>query len=457
MRVFDLLRDHIDPADPARRRLRMDQLVLNARNATRAIISYPFAVILIALAAAQQGEAWIAAIWAIATLSVTAGMYQGALRVVADADRPETLKRHASTTVAMGALFIAHFGGSAVLFWEPGDPQNHMLFLVLLGVSMAVAAAQTAIYLPQGICSLLYGVIGLACILSEGGTLYYLMAILTLVAMVMLTTVVINMNQMAEQTITLSRAQEGLVERLTRANAAKSEFLANMSHELRTPLNAIIGFSDVMRQELIGPLGTPAYRGYLDDIHFSGTHLLSLINDILDLSKIEAGKFELADDVVDFSELIEETGAIIRMRAEEAGIQIVNDVPPGVCVHGDHRALRQVAVNLASNAVKFTPRGGTVRAFHAFDQNGDVCILLSDTGRGIHPDDLERVFETFGQGRHDHAARERGTGLGLPIVRGLVRAHGGDVTLTSQLGIGTTVMVRLPAVRVVRAGKAQAA
>jgi two-component system cell cycle sensor histidine kinase PleC len=332
-----------------------------------------------------------------------------------------------------------------------------MLFIVLLGVSMAIAAAQTAIYLPQGVCCMLYGLIGIVCVLSEGGPLYSVMAALCVVAMLMVMSVVLNVNAMGEKALTLSRAQDALVERLTRANAAKSEFLANMSHELRTPLNAIIGFSDVMRQELIGPIGTTAYKEYLEDIHFSGNHLLSLINDILDLSKIEAGKFELSEGPVDFFELIEETGALIRLRANEGGIRIVNDVPPGVVVRGDHRALRQVAVNLATNAVKFTPRGGEVRARHFFAPNGDVCFQLSDTGRGIHPDDLERVFESFGQGRHDHAARERGTGLGLPIVRGLMRAHGGDVTLASELGKGTTVTIRLPASRVMKPGGQAAA
>jgi two-component system, cell cycle sensor histidine kinase PleC len=457
MRLSELVRDHFDPADPARRVLRMDQLVLNARNSAHSTMTYPFSVPLIGLAAAQWADPWLVTAWVLAIFAIVYVMHRGALRVVADAGRPETLKRHAIAMVATGGLFISSLGGSALLFWEHGDPLNHMLFIVLLGVSMAIAAAQTATFLPQGLCSLLYGVIGIVCVLSEGGTLYYVMSILCVVAMAMVFSVVVNVNAMGEKTITLSRAQDALVERLTRANAAKSEFLANMSHELRTPLNAIIGFSDVMRQELIGPVGTPAYKGYLDDIHFSGNHLLSLINDILDLSKIEAGKFELREEPVDFFELIEETGALIRLRATEAGIRIVNDVPPGVIVHGDHRALRQVAVNLATNAIKFTPRGGEVRASHFVDANGDICFQLADTGRGIHPGDLERVFESFGQGRHDHATRERGTGLGLPIVRGLVRAHGGDVTLASELGKGTTVTIRLPASRLIRMGDQAAA
>jgi two-component system, cell cycle sensor histidine kinase PleC len=457
MRVLTLLRDHLDPAEPARRRLRMDQLVLNARTSAQSTITYPFAVALVALAAAQWAPPLLAAGWAFGVLVIVYFMHRAAVRTIAAANQPERLTRHAIAMAGMGCLFISFMGGGALLFWEPGDPLNHMLFLVLLGVSMAIAAAQTAIYLPQGLIVLLYGVIGIVCVLGEGGPIYYLMAALCVLAMAMVTSVILNVNDMAEKAITLSRAQEGLVERLTRANAAKSEFLANMSHELRTPLNAIIGFSDVMQQEVMGPIETPAYRGYLDDIHFSGNHLLSLINDILDLSKIEAGKFDLKDEIVDFYELIEETGALIRLRAADAGIKIVNAVPPGMIVRGDRRALRQIAVNLASNAVKFTARGGEVRASHSIAKNGDVCFRLTDTGRGIHPDDLGRIFESFGQGRHDHASRERGTGLGLPIVRGLIRAHGGDVTLASELGKGTTVTLTIPAARVVSIGSAAAA
>jgi two-component system cell cycle sensor histidine kinase PleC len=427
----------------------MDQLVLNARNSAHSTATYPFSIPVIGLAASQWADPAAAALWVLWVLLVVSITHARARQVMADADRLETLTRHAVTMCAMGVLFISSLGGSAVLFWQHGDPLNHMLFLVLLGVSIAIAAAQTATYLPQGLICMLYGAIGMVCVLGEGGTLYYLMAALCGIAMIMVAGVVLNVNKMAEKTFTLSRAQDALVERLTRANAAKSEFLANMSHELRTPLNAIIGFSDVMRQELIGPVGTPAYRGYLEDIHFSGTHLLSLINDILDLSKIEAGKFDLHDSTIDFYELVEETGPLIRQRANDGGIRIVNDVPPGILVRADHRALRQVAVNLATNAVKFTPRGGEVRARFELDADGNPSFLLSDTGRGIHPDDVERVFESFGQGRHDHAAKERGTGLGLPIVRGLIRAHGGDVTLTSELGKGTTVRVTLPASRLV--------
>jgi two-component system cell cycle sensor histidine kinase PleC len=449
MNLTDVIRDHFAPADPSRRRLRMDQLALNARNALHSSVTYPFSVPLVGLAASQWAPAPLVACWVFAVLTVVYVTHLLAQRVVADADRLETLTRHGIAMTASGVMFISAFGGSALLFWTPGDPLNHLLLITICGVSLAIATVQSAIYLPQAFAASLYGLIALVCVLSEGGTLYYVMAALCVVVVAYMAGIALNLNRMGERMLTLSRAQDALVERLMRANAAKSEFLANMSHELRTPLNAIIGFSDVMREELLGPVGPPAYRGYLDDIHFSGTHLLSLINDILDLSKIEAGKFELHDEPVDIHDLVAETGRLLRVRAEEGGITVSNNVPPGLVVRCDARALRQVAVNLATNAIKFTPPGGEVRAEYRLDAEGNPEILVVDSGRGIQPEDLPKVFESFGQGRHDHAPKERGTGLGLPIVRGLIRAHGGEVTIASEPGKGTAVTVRLPAWRLI--------
>lgn len=232
------------------------------------------------------------------------------------------------------------------------------------------------------------------------------------------------------------------------ANQAKSEFLANMSHELRTPLNAVIGFSEIMRDEILGPLTNRTYKAYAADIHMSGRLLLSLINDVLDLSKIEAGKLDLADDEVDLRALCEDMRRLLALKAEEAGVKLINDVPDGLIVIGDRRALKQVAVNLGSNALKFTPRGGFVRAYVGTEADGAMTLYVEDSGCGIAGADLERVFEVFGQGRHDVAAADKGTGLGLPIVRGLIRAHGGDVTIRSELGKGTTVVITMDPARV---------
>ncbi len=233
------------------------------------------------------------------------------------------------------------------------------------------------------------------------------------------------------------------------ANRAKSDFLANMSHELRTPMNAILGFSEIIKDEVLGPNGQPRYRAYAADIHSSGEHLLTLINAVLDLSKIEAGKQELYESDVDLFAVLDDAMRVIRQRADEKGVSLVNDVPRRVRVYADASALRQVALNLGTNAVKFTPSGGSVRLSLALTE-GQLAIQVQDTGSGIKPEDMERIFETFGQGRHEVAALERGTGLGLPIARGLMRAHGGDIAICSAPGQGTTVLASLPGTRILQ-------
>jgi two-component system cell cycle sensor histidine kinase PleC len=445
------LTTYLTPSSAEVRRLRMDQLVLNAQNFTVVARTYPVSVPLVGCAAWQWADPIAVAGWTIAVFCCVYATSLTAHRILENRDRPDMGGPLLLWMCGCSFAFMAAFGGGALLFWAPGDPLNHMFWTVLCGVSMAIAAAQACAVFPQAALSLVYGAIAIACFLREGGALYYLMAALGAVVMVFVLGIAATLNAMATRMLTLARRQDALVESLRQANAAKSEFLANMSHELRTPLNAIIGFSDVMRMEVLGPVGTPAYRGYLEDVHFSGKHLLSLINDILDLSKIEAGKFELSEGPVDLHTLIAETGRLVSMRAEDGGVALINGTPKGLVVRGDERALRQVAVNLATNAVKFTPPGGTVRAAARIAAGGWVEIEVADTGRGIRPEDLQKVFESFGQGRHDHATKERGTGLGLPIARGLIRAHGGDIAIASTPGKGTIVTIRLPQDRLLHA------
>jgi signal transduction histidine kinase len=248
-------------------------------------------------------------------------------------------------------------------------------------------------------------------------------------------------------------ALEAARQQAIQASEAKSQFLANMSHELRTPLNAILGFSDMMMQEIRGPLGHASYKGYAGDIHKSGAHLLSLINDILDLSKIEAGRFELHQSIFNPHETFQSAIGLLSLRAGDAGVTLHNQVSPHFDLSGDERAMQQIALNLLTNALKFTPPGGSVHAQSYLDATW-LTLKIIDTGKGIAPDDLDRVFESFGQGRHDQASADRGTGLGLPIVRGLIQAHGGDVRIESQVGRGTTVVIRLPAALVLPAAAA---
>ena len=231
------------------------------------------------------------------------------------------------------------------------------------------------------------------------------------------------------------------------ANQAKSAFLASMSHELRTPLNAIIGFSDTMVMEVFGPLDE-RYRGYAGDIHHSGEHLLALINDVLDLSRLDAGHADLKEEDFDPAELIAEALRMMTGQAGKAQIALTTHVAHGLpWLKADKRRIKQVLINLVSNALKFTPPGGTVDVAARLTAAGDLAIAVSDSGIGIAPEDIPKVMERFGQVDSPMARKHEGTGLGLPLSRQLAQLHGGDLVLESVVDQGTTVTVTLPKAR----------
>ena len=233
------------------------------------------------------------------------------------------------------------------------------------------------------------------------------------------------------------------------ANHAKSEFLANMSHELRTPLNAIIGFSEILSMQIFGPLGSERYRSYVDDIHQSGSHLLGIINGILDLSKAEAGKLTLDESEVDLAEVLRQSGRMFRAKAAEEGIKLIFDLPDNMPkVRADSRLISQVVINLISNAIKFTNQG-TVAVGLGRELDGSCQIKVRDTGVGIARENIPKVIEPFVQVESAFSRGHEGTGLGLPFVKKIMELHGGTLEIQSELGEGTTVTVRLPASRVV--------
>jgi len=235
-----------------------------------------------------------------------------------------------------------------------------------------------------------------------------------------------------------------------KANRSKSEFLATMSHELRTPLNAIIGFSDVLKKQLYGTLGDGRYVEYVTDINASGMHLLSIINDILDLAKAEAGKLELREDDVDLDESLQSCVQMCRTRAAEGGVTLKLDMPAhGVCAFVDERLMRQLMLNLVSNAVKFTPPGGSASITLEAGAREGIMIRVVDTGVGIPEEHLERVLRPFEQVEGALSRRYGGTGLGLPFAKKIVELHGGSIKLESEVDKGTRVEVRLPASRLI--------
>lgn len=233
------------------------------------------------------------------------------------------------------------------------------------------------------------------------------------------------------------------------ANLTKSQFLATMSHELRTPLNAIIGFSDAIKQEVHGPIGHEQYGNYVSDIKQSGHHLLALINDILDISVIEAGKMELAPETLCAAHLVETSLRLVRPVAEKALVQLETEIAEDLpAIRGDERRTKQILVNLLSNAVKFTPEDGRVVVAVSATSDGDaVTFTVTDTGIGMDEDGIEKALTKFGQVDSDLARRYDGTGLGLPLAKELTEAQGGSFTVESTPWAGTTVSVTLPADR----------
>ncbi|HET6321168.1 MAG TPA: HAMP domain-containing sensor histidine kinase [Hyphomicrobium sp.] len=236
------------------------------------------------------------------------------------------------------------------------------------------------------------------------------------------------------------------------ANIAKSRFLATMSHELRTPLNAILGFSEVMKEEMFGPLENPKYREYAGNIHESGKHLLHLINEILDLTRIESGRYELHEEPVRLADVIDECHRLLKLRADGKGIEVVEEADPDLpVVWADQRALRQICLNLMSNALKFTPKGGRITLSVGPMPDGGQYLSVRDNGPGIPADEIPKVLQAFGQGTLALQTAEGGAGLGLAIVQNLIALHGGNLDLQSELRKGTEAKITLPGYRVLRA------
>ena len=232
------------------------------------------------------------------------------------------------------------------------------------------------------------------------------------------------------------------------ANHAKSEFLANMSHELRTPLNAIIGFSEIIAHELFGPLGNEKYLDYMKDIHQSSLHLLSIINDVLDMSKIEAGKLELSKEPLNIRHLIGEVIRMMRERADSHGIGLATKLSDEeVEIWADERAMKQIFLNLLSNAIKFSRDGGEVCIRVISDESGLAVVEFEDHGIGMNEEELERALQPFGQAKPSTTRNYGGTGLGLPITKGLIEAHGGKLAIESRAGQGTIARISLPTER----------
>ena len=347
-------------------------------------------------------------------------------------------------------LFMTSWAAQGFLFWKTGDSNNHLIIAILM-LTSAMSAILTAPWLLNPFLQVIIyiGGIGLLFVI-EGTPQGAILGVLALLYANMIVAAILHINKSAERLLVLESEKDDLIDGLRQADRAKSEFLANMSHELRTPLNAILGFSEVMKDEVMGPMSNKAYKSYAGDIHSSGQHLLGLVNDILDLAKIESGKLELNDDSFTMTAIVDEGLRLFQMQADQKGVKLVRMVDPAIMLRWDLRAAKQIAINLLSNALKFTPEGGTITVTSGMRDSGGCYVTVKDSGAGIAEEDRQIIFESFGQGQHDIATTAKGTGLGLAIVKALVELLGGAIHLESTAGDGAAFTIEVPAERVTR-------
>src|SRR5579872_2725778 len=346
-----------------------------------------------------------------------------------------------------------------------GEAGTFMLFVMLLVVAISSMLASS---LPIAVLALTLPVtIAISLDFLLKGTLHdYILAVMALAAEGYFALLAFRLYSTTLATLEARAEKESLIGELEQsksisdearrraeaANIAKSRFLAQMSHELRTPLNAILGFSEVMKAEIFGAHAVPMYKEYAADIHNSGVHLLNLINEILDLSRIEAGRYELNEEAVSLARVVEDCHHLLKLRAGNRGITIHEMFEPDMPrLWADERAVRQICLNLLSNAIKFTPQGGEIWLKVGWTASGGQYMSVKDTGSGIAEEEIPIVLASFGQGSNSIKSAEQGAGLGLPIAKNLIDLHGGTFSLKSKLRIGTEVVVTFPPERVMSA------
>ncbi len=442
-------------------KLKLDQLNMVVQNIKPGVLGLPLLALTICFVLSQWVSIVSLAWWFAGVVGATAFYWVGhqAYRRHGQ-NRPDQAEYWTWILVGQQLVFSLIWNLPPIIFWSQCDDLGRMFMIMVYACNMAGGAAITSPCPPYAVISIVLSAVAIVIMPALEGTPFYIgIAALSVGFTFFMAHMARQVFLTARDMLLLREDKSELIEQLTAAkiesdkarhraeaaSQAKSEFLANMSHELRTPLNAILGFSEIMKGEVFGSLGSPQYIEYAGHIHGSGQHLLGLINDVLDLARIEAGRFVVRAIEINMRDAIANAATLFEVRAMQGKVDVKLEVENGLpLLLADERAMRQILLNLISNAVKFTPEGGTVTVFARRSGGGGMEFGVSDTGVGIDPADIDTVFEAFGQGQHDVATREKGTGLGLPIVRGLVEAHGGKVRLASELGKGTTVTCVFP-------------
>ncbi|HUD52500.1 sensor histidine kinase [Parvibaculum sp.] len=452
-------REFLIPTDPVAAQVRIEALRLVARNGKLSFFFVPFMAMVLSPSALIWARPVDVILWVVGIFMANV-VDSAVFKRFRDSDqKPEDAGRW--TLICIGAVLPLNILWPLIvaIIWTPGDVANNAFITSFLCASLAVTIT---IYGPALPISILCPVIYIPILMLHAAAAAHEMSFLGPINLAgygllmggLAWSISSNVSgairlKLKNETLTRDiaeahRISENARRQAEEANRAKSEFLASMSHDLRTPLNAIMGFSDLMLQGTYGRVAPERYTDYIRDIHESGEHLLALINDILDVSKIEAGKRELEQTEVLLRDVAEEAAHFVKIQAEKADVRISFDIPSFATMRADERALVQILTNLLSNAVKFTKPGGSATVFACSRPDGTLILGVEDTGVGISPDDMAKVLEPFGQVNHYVSVEGRGTGLGLSIVKGLIEAMGGTFGVDSTPDVGTRVWGEFP-------------
>ena len=443
---------------------KFELLTLFLRNQLRVAPAMPILTVLLAFTALLWVPPVTAMLWLTATLaSQAAQVYLCSIFFHKERKPDEQLDwigMMSASELAQGVCWVMPL----FLFW-PGA--NSLQGAYLVAFTMAIIAVRLLVvnnFMPVLVAGTGIMTIGVAmrCI-AQAEPIYFALAGLIIILEVFFLFVARQLGDTARDMVRFKAQKEGLIEELKRerdkaeaektkaeeANKAKSVFLATMSHELRTPLNAIMGFSEILKREMFGPLSVPAYKDYAGDIHHSGRHLLDLIDDILDLSRIEAGRRDIHEEPFDILSCVKSAQTLLNGKAQEKSIAVTVDIAESLPkLMGDLRGVNQIIINLLSNAIKFTPAGGAVVISAMRNAAGAMVLSVKDNGPGIPAHEIHTALQSFSRGAKATKDATDGAGLGLSIVKGLMDLHGGDVAIRSKEGCGTEVLVTFPARRV---------
>lgn len=441
-------------------------LLMFVKNELSAILAVPLLAVIVALSSIFWAPALQLVLW-LASVLMSKGILLVLCRNFTRLPRSKVdVAAWRSKFMAAEFLYGTTWGGVAFIGMGSNNATTHMFILACLTVVIAMRMMFASTLMPIVYAGTLPITVSLfirfallntpffwaMAVMTVGVHLYFIFLIKGLN-----TTVVTMLEYRAEKDLLIADLEQAKSisdearHRAEAANISKSRFLATMSHELRTPLNAVLGFSEVMKSELLGPHHVPTYKEYANDINESGKHLLHLINEILDLSRIEAGRYELQEESIALADIADDCNRLVKLRAEKKNQKIIQDFQENLPrVWADERAIRQICLNLLSNAIKFTPSGGTIALTVGDLESGGQFLSVNDTGPGIPEEEIPHVLESFGQGSLAHQNAEGGTGLGLPIVKGLIELHGGIFDLKSKLRQGTLATVTIPRERVLR-------